>query len=98
MHNLNHRLFISCVRNWELLAPWQGAKITVPVKFIVGKKDIGFENLGTKEYIEGSIFKSLVPDLQVCVLDGHHFIQLEKLQEVSNEILSFFQDLTPEQI
>ncbi|KAL2905502.1 Epoxide hydrolase A [Bienertia sinuspersici] len=83
--------------NWELLAPWQGAKITVPAKFIIGKKDIGFENLGTKDYIEGSIFKSIVPNLQVVILDSHHFIQLEKPQEVSNEILSFLQDISSHQ-
>lgn len=83
--------------NWELLAPWQGAKITVPAKFIIGKKDIGFETLGTREYIEGSIFRTLVPDIKVVILDGHHFIQLEKPQEVSNEILSFLQDNSSDQ-
>ncbi|EXC24876.1 putative ubiquitin-conjugating enzyme E2 16 [Morus notabilis] len=31
--------------NWELRAPWQGSKITVPTKFIVRDKDIGFESL-----------------------------------------------------
>lgn len=90
-------LTMSCLRNWELLAPWQGAKITVPAKFIIGKKDIGFETLGTREYIEGSIFRALVPDIKVVILDGHHFIQLEKPQEVSNEILSFLQDNSSDQ-
>ncbi|PSS36518.1 Lipid-phosphate phosphatase [Actinidia chinensis var. chinensis] len=75
--------------NWELLAPWQGSKITVPVKLIVGDKDIGFDCGGTKEYIEGVIFKSLVPNNEVVILNGHHFIHQERAQEVSNEILSF---------
>ncbi|XP_028117656.1 uncharacterized protein LOC114315269 isoform X2 [Camellia sinensis] len=75
--------------NWELLAPWQGSKITVPVKLIVGDKDIGFECGGTREYIQGSVFKSLVPNSEVVILDGHHFIHQERPQEVSNEILSF---------
>ncbi|XP_059623556.1 uncharacterized protein LOC132266644 [Cornus florida] len=75
--------------NWELLAPWQGSKITVPTKLIVGDKDIGFDCGGTKEYIQGDVFKSLVPNLEVVILDGHHFIHQEKAQEVSDEILSF---------
>lgn len=76
-------------RNWELLAPWEGSKITVPSKFIIGSKDIGFEANGTKEYVLGEIFKSLVPNLEVVILDGHHFIQQEKPQEATNEIFSF---------
>lgn len=75
--------------NWELMASWQGAKITVPAKLIIGNKDIGFETLGTREHIQGPIFKSHVPNIEVVILDGHHFIQLEKPQEVSHEILSF---------
>lgn len=77
-------------RNWELLAPWQGSKIKVATKFIVGDKDVGFDSLGTREYVLGDVFKSYVPNLEVVILeDGHHFIQQEKPQQVSNEILSF---------
>lgn len=78
-------------RNWELLAPWQGSKITVPAKLIVGNKDIGFDSGGTREYIEGNMFNYLVPNNEVVILDSHHFIHQEKAQEVSEEILSFFQ-------
>jgi len=80
--------------NWEYLAPWQGSKITVPTKFIVGDKDIGFETMSTKEYVEGDVFKGLVPNLEVVLLDGHHFIHEEKAQEVSHEILSFLRKLS----
>ncbi|KAK9287313.1 hypothetical protein L1049_015727 [Liquidambar formosana] len=76
--------------NWELLGPWQGAKITVPTKLIVGDKDQGFQSFGTKFYIEGEEFKSLVPNLEVVVIDGHHFIHQEKAELVTNEIISFF--------
>ena len=81
-------------RNWELLAPWQGSKITVPTKFIAGDKDVGFKSGGTKDYVEGDMFKSLVPNLEVVILDGHHFIHQEKAQEVSDEILSFIRKLS----
>nr|CAN65368.1 hypothetical protein VITISV_021974 [Vitis vinifera] len=68
--------------SWELLAPWQGSKITIPSKLIFGDKDIGFKDGGTKEYIEGNTFKTLVPDHEVVILDGHHFIQEEKPQQL----------------
>ncbi|KAK3412557.1 epoxide hydrolase A [Eucalyptus grandis] len=77
-------------RNWELLGPWQGARISVPTKFIVGDKDIGFQSAGTKSYIESEFFKGLVPGIQVLVIDGHHFIQQERAELVTAEILSFF--------
>ncbi|KAL5557624.1 hypothetical protein UlMin_039860 [Ulmus minor] len=70
------------------------SKILVPTKFIIGDKDIGFESLGTKEYVLGDVFKSYVPDLEVVILDGHHFIQQEKPVEVSNQILSFLRART----
>lgn len=80
-------------RNWELSAAWQGAKITVPVKFMAGEKDLGFDSYGTRRYVLGDEFKSLVPDLEVVILDGHHFIQQEKAKEVSEEILAFLHKL-----
>ncbi|XP_058209390.1 uncharacterized protein LOC131322171 [Rhododendron vialii] len=83
--------------NWELLGPWRGAKITVPTKFIVGNKDAGFESFGTKTYIEGEEYKSHVPNMEVVVIDGHHFIHQERAQLVSNEILSFFNN-HPDQV
>ncbi|XP_010254690.1 PREDICTED: bifunctional epoxide hydrolase 2-like [Nelumbo nucifera] len=82
-------------KNWELLKPWQGSKITVPTKFIVGNKDVGFQAFGMKEYIEGGEFKALVPNLEVVIIDGHHYIQQEKAEEVTREILSFFSSFSP---
>ncbi|KAI3712859.1 hypothetical protein L1987_71427 [Smallanthus sonchifolius] len=77
---------------WELLAPWQGSKITVPSKFIIGDKDIGYKSF-SKPYIEGNVMKTLVPDIEVVILEGHHFIQQEKPKQVSDEIISFIQKL-----
>ncbi|KAJ0097374.1 hypothetical protein Patl1_29012 [Pistacia atlantica] len=69
--------------------PWEGSKVTVPTKFIVGDKDIGFQINGIREYVTGD-FKNFVPNLEVVILDGgHHFIQQEKPEAVSEEILSF---------
>ncbi|XP_059653748.1 uncharacterized protein LOC132300598 isoform X2 [Cornus florida] len=78
--------------NWELLGPWKGAKIRVPTKLIVGDKDMGFHSFGTKDYIEREEYEKdqLVPNIEVVVIDGGHFIQQERAEQVTNEILSFF--------
>lgn len=97
MNVLPHRTNVQIGnRNWELTAPWQGSKILVPVKFLVGDKDLGFENAGVREYVQGDTFRSLVPNLEVVILDGHHFLQQEKHQEVSQEILSFLRKFPAE--
>ena len=77
------------------MAPWQGYKIVIPTKFIAGDKDMGNEGAnGTIKYVKGEMFKSIVPNLEVVVIeDGHHFIQQEKSERVSQEILSFFNKL-----
>ncbi|KAL9675029.1 hypothetical protein QQ045_003228 [Rhodiola kirilowii] len=75
---------------WELLAPWQEAKITTPIKFITGDKDLGFRSFGTEHYINGDEFKSLVPNLDVVIINGHHYIQWENAARVTQEILKFF--------
>ncbi|XP_078148966.1 epoxide hydrolase 2-like [Carex rostrata] len=81
--------------NWALTAPWQGAKILVPTKFIVGDKDIGFKSFGTEMHIKSGGFKASVPDLDVAIINGcYHFIQQEKAEEVASEILSYFSSLS----
>ncbi|KAF8690412.1 hypothetical protein HU200_040763 [Digitaria exilis] len=79
--------------NWRLTAPWNGAKITVPAKFIVGDKDIGFKS-GTEDYIKSEDFRSSVPGVEVAIIDGHHFIQQEQPERVNAEILSFLEKFT----
>ncbi|TVU40145.1 hypothetical protein EJB05_13595, partial [Eragrostis curvula] len=80
--------------NWKLTAPWNGAKITVPAKFIVGDKDIGFKSYGIGNYITSKDFKSSVPDLEVAIIDGHHFLQQEQPNKVNSEILSYLEKFT----
>ncbi|KAJ7001307.1 hypothetical protein NC653_011668 [Populus alba x Populus x berolinensis] len=74
----------SCSMDWELLGPWQGVQIAVPTKFIAGDKDVGFVSFGTKDCINGEIFKEFVPNVEVVVIDGHHFISRRKLNEMSS--------------
>ena len=96
-HVLND--FIGCIahstlvfyRNWELTAPWTGAQVKVPVKFITGDLDLVYTSLGTKNYIEGGAFKKDVPNLEeVVVQEGvAHFNNQEAAEDVSNHIYDF---------
>ncbi|XP_050218088.1 uncharacterized protein LOC126668902 [Mercurialis annua] len=79
--------------NWELTAPWTGAKVKVPAKYIVGDQDIGYNSLGTKAYIEKGGFKRDVPFLEeIVIMEGvAHFINEEKPEEINKYIYDFFQ-------
>ncbi|OAY61849.1 epoxide hydrolase A [Manihot esculenta] len=76
---------------WELMAPWTGVGIRVPVKFIVGDLDTAYHLPGVKEYIANGGFKKDVPLLQeVVIMEGvGHFINQEKAGEVSRHIHEF---------
>ncbi|XP_052140081.1 uncharacterized protein LOC127759904 [Oryza glaberrima] len=78
--------------DWELTAPWTGALINVPTKFIVGDLDLTYNTPGVKDYIHKGGFKANVPNLEdVVVLEGvGHFINQEKPDEVSEHICEFF--------
>ncbi|GMI78068.1 hypothetical protein like AT4G02340 [Hibiscus trionum] len=78
-------------RNWELMAPWTGLQIKVPVKFIVGDLDVTYHIPGVKEYIHNGRFKKDVPFLQeLVVMEGvAHFLNQEKPEEISMHIYDF---------
>ncbi|XP_061994053.1 uncharacterized protein LOC133711991 [Rosa rugosa] len=78
-------------RNWELLAPWIGAQVKVPVKFIVGDQDLVYNSLGAKDFIHNGGFKKYVPFLEeVVVMEGvAHFNNQEKADEISEHIHDF---------
>ncbi|KAG5514209.1 hypothetical protein RHGRI_035568 [Rhododendron griersonianum] len=80
-------------RTWELTAPWTGLQIKVPVKFIVGDKDLTYTTPGVKEYIHDGGFKRNVPFLQeLVVMEGvAHFLNQEKPEEISEHIYEFIQ-------
>lgn len=78
--------------NWEITAPWTGAQVQVPVKFIVGDLDLTYAMPGVKDYIHKAGMKKDVPFLQeVVILEGvGHFLQQEKPDEISKHIYDFF--------
>jgi len=80
-------------RNWELLAPWTGAKVTVPALFMAGDRDLVLAFRGMDRLLPA--LKQLVPELrQTIVLPGcGHWTQQERPAEVNAAILSFLQEL-----
>ena len=79
-------------RNWELVAPWTGTQIKVPVKFIVGDLDLTYNSFGAKDYVHKGGFKRDVPFLEeVVIMEGvGHFINQERPEEISKHIYDFF--------
>ncbi|KAL7003113.1 Hydrolase [Sarracenia purpurea var. burkii] len=77
--------------NWELTAPWSGAQVKVPVKFIVGDLDMVYNTLGVKEYLHNGGFKKDVPLLEeIVVMEGvAHFINEERAEEINSHIHDF---------
>jgi pimeloyl-ACP methyl ester carboxylesterase len=80
--------------HWEFEAPWNGARVTVPTKFIVGDQDLVYHMPGVKEYIHDGQFKKDVPLLDdVVVMEGAaHFINQEKANEISKYIHDFIRN------
>ncbi|CAH9079130.1 unnamed protein product [Cuscuta europaea] len=79
--------------NWELMAPWTGVQIKVPVKFVVGDLDVTYNTPGVKDYIHDGGFKRDVPFLQeVVIMKGvAHFCNEEKPEDISLHIYDFIQ-------
>ncbi|KAK2364988.1 epoxide hydrolase A [Trifolium repens] len=77
--------------NWELMAPWNGVKIKVPVKFITGELDMIYTSLNMEEYIHGGGFKEDVPNLEEVIVQKGvaHFNNQEAAEEISNHIYEF---------
>ncbi|KAJ6384572.1 hypothetical protein OIU78_027806 [Salix suchowensis] len=77
--------------NWELTAPWTGAPLKVPVKFVVGELDMVYTTPGIKEFVSSGGFKHHVPLLEeIVVMEGAgHFINQEKSEEISNHIYDY---------
>ncbi|OAY27356.1 epoxide hydrolase A [Manihot esculenta] len=77
--------------DWELMAPWTGVGIKVPVKFLVGNLDPSFYLPGVQDYIASGGFKKDVPLLEeVVIMEGvGHFINQEKAEEVAQHIYDF---------
>jgi pimeloyl-ACP methyl ester carboxylesterase len=78
-------------RTWELMAPWQGAKMTRPCMFIAGDRDgVILMNPRALEELEAN-----APDLRAKVIlpDAGHWTQQERPEEVNAALIGFLKSL-----
>lgn len=76
-------------RNWELLAPFAGARVTVPALYVAGDRDLVVSFPGMNELI--STLRTFVPNLRgTLMLKGcGHWTQQERAAQVNAAILEF---------
>jgi pimeloyl-ACP methyl ester carboxylesterase len=80
-------------RNWELLAPWAGAKVTVPALYVAGERDLVLAFRGMDQLLPA--LPMLVPNLKrSLILPGcGHWTQQERAAEVNAALLEFLKGL-----
>ena len=80
-------------RNWELLAPFAGAKVAVPALYITGDRDLVIAFRGMEQLIAN--LRHFVPQLQrTIVLPGcGHWTQQERPAEVNAAMIEFLRSL-----
>jgi pimeloyl-ACP methyl ester carboxylesterase len=80
-------------RNWELLAPWAGARVTVPALYVAGDRDLVVAFRGMDRLIPN--LSRFVPDLRATLmLPGcGHWTQQERPDEVSRAMVEFLRGL-----
>src|SRR5262245_18903296 len=80
-------------RNWELLAPWAGARVTVPALYVAGDRDLVVAFRGMDQLI--SNLPRFVPNLRkTLMLPGcGHWTQQERSREVNDAMIEFLKDL-----
>jgi pimeloyl-ACP methyl ester carboxylesterase len=80
-------------RNWELLAPWAGARVTVPALYMTGDRDLVVSFRGMDQLLPA--LKRFVPDLrQTIILPGcGHWTQQERAGEVNTAMLQFLKSV-----
>jgi pimeloyl-ACP methyl ester carboxylesterase len=80
-------------RNWELLAPYAGARVAVPALYVAGDRDLVVSFPGMDQLIPN--LSRFVPNLRRTVmLPGcGHWTQQERPAEVNDAMLTFLKSL-----
>ncbi len=80
-------------RNWELLAPFAGAKVSVPALFVAGDRDLVMRFRGMDQLLPA--LPTFVPQIRPpLILPGcGHWTQQERVEEVNAAMLGFLRSL-----
>ena len=80
-------------RNWELTAPYAGARVTVPALYVAGDRDLVVRFRGMDQLLPS--LPKLIPGLRSTImLPGcGHWTQQERPREVSDAMVSFLKTL-----
>ncbi len=80
-------------RNWELLAPFAGARVTIPALYIAGERDLVVAFRGMDQLLAN--LTKFIPQLrQTIMLPGcGHWTQQERASEVNAAMLDFLRRL-----
>jgi pimeloyl-ACP methyl ester carboxylesterase len=81
-------------RNWELLAPWADAQLTVPALYMAGDRDLVLRNPLFASVVEN--LQRVVPTLKErVILPGcGHWTQQERPAEVNATLIRFLREVT----
>ena len=80
-------------RNWELLAPYAGARVMVPALYVAGDRDLVVHFRGMDQLLPN--LKKFVPELRrTIMLPGcGHWTQQERPKEVNDALIAFLNTL-----
>ena len=80
-------------RNWDILAPFRGAIVTVPALYIYGDRDVVGRFPGSAQLIPN--LSTFVPNLRrtIRLPDCSHWTQQEKAAEVNEAMITFLRSL-----
>jgi pimeloyl-ACP methyl ester carboxylesterase len=80
-------------RNWELLAPFDGARVTVPALYMAGDRDLVVKFPRMNQLIPN--LKTFVPNLtKTIMLPGcGHWTQQERADEVNAALIAFLREV-----
>jgi pimeloyl-ACP methyl ester carboxylesterase len=80
-------------RNWELLAPYSGAKVTVPALYVAGDRDLVVKFPGAEQILAN--LANTVPQLrkQIMLSGCGHWTQQERATDVNAAIVEFLKSL-----
>jgi len=80
-------------RNWELFAPFAGARVSVPALYIAGERDVVLDFPSVRQRIPD--MAKFVPHLRGTTIlpSCGHWTQQERAEEVNSRIIAFLRQL-----